>query len=230
MLSKLCKVTKLSPNCSKPRNHSIDRLTYHHMAGVLSAQSCLDWFAQTRAQSSANYCIGYDGTIGGCVDEDNRAWTSSSRENDNRAITFELSNSAAGGNWPVSDSTIQAAIDLTVDICKRHSKTKVIWFGEKAKSLEYAPKQNELVVTVHHWFANTNCPGAYLEARIPYIVSEVNKRLEVKAAPKWYESSGEWSEAKRLGITDGTRPDDPCTRAEVAAMILRARKLDKEAK
>lgn len=220
-LSNLCKVVKLSPNCSKPRNHSIDRLTYHHMAGVLSAQSCVDWFVQTRAQSSANYCIGYDGTIAGCVDEVNRPWTTSSRENDNRAITFELSNSAAGKNWPVSDATIEAAIHLTVDICKRHGKTRLLWFADKEKSLAYQPKANELVVTVHHWFANTDCPGPYLESKLPYIVETVNAKLAVDNR-KWYEKSGEWALAQKLGITDGTRPDDPCTRAEAAAMIVRA--------
>lgn len=48
---------------------------------------------------------------------------------------------------------------------------------------------------------------------------------EVKPVEKWYEKSGEWAEAKRLGITDGTNPDKAATRAEVAAMILRAMKL-----
>ena len=48
---------------------------------------------------------------------------------------------------------------------------------------------------------------------------------ETKVSEKWYEKSGEWAEAKKLGITDGTRPDDTATRAEVAAMILRGMKL-----
>lgn len=53
------------------------------------------------------------------------------------------------------------------------------------------------------------------------------QRLEEKnTQPKWYEKSGEWAEAKQLGITDGTRPDDKATRAEVAAMVLRAKKLE----
>ena len=29
--SKLVSYTRLSPNCSKPRNHSIDKITIHHM-------------------------------------------------------------------------------------------------------------------------------------------------------------------------------------------------------
>lgn len=250
-LSKLCKIVRLSPNCSRPRNHAIDRLTYHHMAGRLTAESCLDLFANRGRQASSNYVIGYDGTIGGCVDEGNRPWTSSSRENDNRAITFELSNSSTGGNWPVSDATIQAAIDLTVDICKRHGKTKVIWFGDKDKSLAYEPKANEMVVTVHHWFANTNCPGPYLESKLPYIVSEVNKRIgqeeidmtkdevikliDERIAAKlkgvatepssW--AKDELAEAVEMGITDGQRPRGYATREEAAIMVLRSKEGEK---
>ena len=37
----------------------------------------------------------------------------------------------------------------------------------------------------------------------------------------WYIENGEWAEAQKLGITDGTNPDKPATRAEVAAMVLR---------
>lgn len=40
----------------------------------------------------------------------------------------------------------------------------------------------------------------------------------------WYIRTGEWAEAQKLGITDGTRPDAPVTRAECAAMVLRAYK------
>lgn len=225
MLSKLCKLIRLSPNCSKPRNAAFDTFTYHHMAGVLTAQSCLDWFAQEKAQSSANYCLGYDGTIGGCVDENNRPWTTSSRANDNRAITFELSNSKTGGDWLVSDATIEAAINLSVDICKRHGKNNVLWFADKDKTLAYKPKKNEVVVTVHHWFANTNCPGKYLESKLPYMVSEINKRLREGEKPvakdPWYIADGTWQKAKELGLMDGTRPKDNVTRAELAAVVVR---------
>ena len=43
--SPLVDVVRLSPNCSKPRNHKIDRLTPHHTAGVLSVESTLSLFA-----------------------------------------------------------------------------------------------------------------------------------------------------------------------------------------
>lgn len=45
---------------------------------------------------------------------------------------------------------------------------------------------------------------------------------EQPGTDKWYEK--ELAEAVAAGITDGTRPDDPCTRAEAAVMVLRATK------
>ena len=43
---------------------------------------------------------------------------------------------------------------------------------------------------------------------------------EQPSTGKWYEK--ELAEAVAAGITDGTRPDDYCTRAEAAVMVLRA--------
>lgn len=38
--SNLVNYTRLSPNCNKPRNHAIDTITIHHMAGNLSVEQC----------------------------------------------------------------------------------------------------------------------------------------------------------------------------------------------
>ena len=175
--SKLVNVTNLSPNCSKPRNMKIDRLTPHHTAGVLSVEAALDWFSRSSTKASCNYVVGNDGRIGLCVDEANRAWTSSSGANDNRAITFEVCNSATGGNWPVSDKAFNALIDLCVDICQRYGKKKLLYFDDKNYSLNYSPKSDEMILTKHQWFANTNCPGPYLGSKFPELAQRVTARL-----------------------------------------------------
>ena len=38
----------------------------------------------------------------------------------------------------------------------------------------------------------------------------------------WYETSGEWADATKIELVDGKRPDAKATRAEVAAIVLRA--------
>lgn len=169
--SKLVNYTKLSPYCSKPRNHKIDKITIHHMAGNLSVETCGNVFQSSK--SSSNYGIGTDGRVGMYVEEANRSWCSSSSANDHRAVTIEVANDEAGGNWHVSDTALAKLIDLCVDICHRNGIEKLNFTGDKNGNL-----------TMHKWFAATTCPGPYLESKFPYIADEVNKRLGVKPKEK----------------------------------------------
>ena len=70
-----------------------------------------------------------------------------------------------------------ALIKLLVDICRRNGKKKLMWFGSKSWALSYEPKPDELVMTVHRWFANKACPGDYLYDLHPQIMAEVNQQL-----------------------------------------------------
>ena len=89
------------------RNHVIDTITIHHAAAVkASAADIGRVFANTSREASSNYGIGYNGEIGLYVPEDYRAWTSSSRSNDHRAVTIEVANSSGAPDWKVSDIII----------------------------------------------------------------------------------------------------------------------------
>ena len=177
--SSLVTYTKLSPNCYKPRKYPISRFTIHHMAWVqCTSKKCADSFASSSRSASATYCIGYDGDISQSVKEENAPWTSSNYDNDNRAITFEVANSKGAPNWEVSDKSYKALINLMVDCCKRNGKTKVIWLGDKEKSLAYKPKDNEMLMTVHRWFSATACPGPYLMSKMGDIANKVNAELQ----------------------------------------------------
>lgn len=164
--SKLVSYTKISPNSNNPRNHKIDTITIHHMAGNLSVESCGAGFADPARQASSNYGIGSDGRIGMYVAEANRSWCSSSRENDHRAITIEVANDSREPDWHVSDKALESTIALCVDICQRNGIAKLNFTGDKTGNL-----------TMHKYFASTQCPGPYLESKFPYIAQEVNKRL-----------------------------------------------------
>ena len=87
--SPLVTYTRLSPNHSGKRTHTIDRITPHAVVGQLSVERICDCFKDSSRQASCNYCIGADGRIGLCVDEQNRSCCSSSRDNDQRAVTIE---------------------------------------------------------------------------------------------------------------------------------------------
>lgn len=178
--SPLVTYTQISPNRTSPRNHAIDTLTVHCFVGQVTAKSGCNAkkFVKYDAKNGAscNYVIGHDGSIGLCVEEKDRSWCSSNRTNDMRAITFEVA-SDTKSPYTVTDKALNALIDLIVDICKRNGKTKVLWFADKDKTLAYNPKPDEMVMTVHRWFAAKACPGDYLYGKHAYIADEVNKRL-----------------------------------------------------
>ena len=163
--SSLVTYTQLSPNYSK-RTAQISKITIHHMAGNLSVETCGKVFSRESRQASSNYGIGTDGRIALYVDESNRAWTSSNRDNDNVAVTIEVANDEIGGNWHVSDKAMQSLIALCVDICRRNGIKKLNFTGDKSGNL-----------TMHKWFKATECPGKYLESKFPYIAEQVNKQL-----------------------------------------------------
>lgn len=174
--SPLVVYTKLSPNHSGQRTHSIDRITPHCVVGQLSAESICGCFISTSRQASCNYGIGTDGRISMSVEEKNRSWCSSSRENDQRAVTIECASDKTAP-YAFNDAVYASLVNLCVDICQRNGKSKLLWLGDKNKTLAYAPKSDEMVLTVHRWFANKSCPGDWLYNRLGNLAAEVTKRL-----------------------------------------------------
>lgn len=173
--SPLVTYTKLSPNHSGARTHAIDRITPHCVVGQLSAAGICGCFPAGR-DASCNYAIGTDGDVGLCVEEVNRSWCSSSNANDQRAVTIECA-SDRSEPYAMNSKVYATLVNLCVDICKRNGKNKLLWFGDKSKSLNYSPKSNEMVLTVHRWFANKSCPGNWLYARMGNLATEVTDRL-----------------------------------------------------
>ena len=174
--SNLISATILSPNHSGKRTHSIDRITPHCMVGQMSAGACGKLFAKASYQASSNYGIGKDGEIALYVPEDKRSWCSSSEANDQRAVTIECA-SDRSHPYAMNGKVYASLVRLCVDICRRNGKTKLIWFGDKTKSLIYEPKQNEMILTVHRWFAQKACPGDWLYSRLGKLASEVTAQL-----------------------------------------------------
>ena len=56
----------------------------------------------------------------------------------------------------------QKLIVLCTDICERNGKNKLLWLEDKDKTLNYKPVADEMVLTVHRWFANKSCPGNWM--------------------------------------------------------------------
>lgn len=173
--SSLVNCTVKSPNHSGARTHSIDRITPHCVVGQLTAEGIGSCFPAGR-DASCNYGIGKDGRVVLVVDECNRSWCSSSNANDQRAVTIECASDTTHP-YAMTDAVYEKLIALCVDICRRNGKTKLIWFGDKNTALNYSPKSNEMVLTVHRWFANKACPGDWLYSRLGDVASRVTAQL-----------------------------------------------------
>lgn len=141
---------------------NIEMVALHHMAGVLSAEQCGRIFQQAGRGASANYGIGKDGEVGLYVDEYNTAWANANWDSNCKSVSIELSNSAVGGNYPVSDAVLNKAIDLIADIFKRNNLGKCV----KGQNLVW-----------HSMYSNTYCPGDYIRGKLDYIVDKVNEKL-----------------------------------------------------
>ena len=200
--SKLVSYTKLSPNHSGQRTLSIDRITPHCVVGQLSCESICGCFTSPSRQASCNYGIGKDGRISLCVEEKNRSWCSSSNANDQRAVTIECA-SDMSEPYAMNNAVYNSLVKLCIDICKRNGKKKLLWLGSKDKCLNYTPKSDEMVLTVHRWFANKSCPGNWLYSRLGELATKVTTELSgstpsdgKKPVTQMYRVRKSWSDAK----------------------------------
>ena len=171
--SSLVTYTRISPNRTSPRNHVIDTITIHCFVGQVTAESgcnAKNFVTYNPIKgASCNYVVGYDGSIGLCVEEKDRSWCSSNKANDHRAITIEVA-CQPYAPYRVTTEAMNALIKLCADICTRNGIKKLLWVGDK-KLIGQIDKQN---MTVHRWFAAKSCPGDYLFEKHDYIAEQVN--------------------------------------------------------
>ena len=156
----------LSPIADFPREDAVRKITIHHMAGDIGLERLGEVFSDGDRQASANYAVDTAGRVALYVEERDRAWTSSSPENDHQAVTIEVANDETGGDWHVSDASYEALIGLCADICVRNGIGELVYTGDETGNL-----------TLHSMFADTECPGPYLTGRMADIAAEVNRRL-----------------------------------------------------
>ena len=196
--SKLVDYTNISPNKNHPRQMKIDRITPHCYVGQVSVESMAGWLCHPGAKASANYGIGADGRVALLVDEDDRSWCSSSEANDHRAVTIECA-SDSFHPYKINEKVYDKLIDLMEDICRRYGKTRLLWLGDKDKTLAYTPASDEMIITVHRWFANKACPGDYIYNRLGKIAETVTKRLSGSAAAP-SEERAEYTQSEWIAI------------------------------
>ena len=228
--SPMVSCTKLSPNHSGQRTHSIDRITPHCVVGQCSVETLGNVFLPKSRQASSNYGIGVDGRVGMYVEEKNRSWCSSSAANDQRAVTIECA-SDSKAPYAFKDVVYNKLIELCTDICKRNGKTRLLWLGDKDKTLGYTPAPDEMVLTVHRWFANKSCPGDWMYARMGDLAEKVTAALGGQtqapldnAPAAWSKDAVNWALENRLLLGDANgdlKLRENLTREQFCVMLKR---------
>lgn len=247
----------ISPNRTSPRNHEIDTITIHCFVGQVTAERGCEVFQPSSKQASCNYVVGYDGSIGLCVEEKDRSWCSggkdekgnvirvngiSGADNDHRAITIEVASDSTEP-YAVTGRAYDALIQLVADICKRNGIKRLLWQGNK-NLVGDVRRQN---MTVHRWFALKSCPGDYLYERHGDIAKKVNNILEedldmtkdeLLSCDGTGDNPSDWAKegtefCKEHGIFAGDGNGNygwqqPITREAVACVIQRALEAAKE--
>ena len=179
--SPLAKYKKISPNNSGKRTHAIDRITPHCAVWKCNVKTLGKWFSHLTTKASSNYGIGWDGRIAVYVHESDCSWCSSEPDNDQRAVTIECA-SGTIAPYVMSQEVYDSLILLCEDICRRNGKNKLLWIENRESALKYQPCPDEMLLTVHRWFANKECPGDWLYRRLPELASLVTERLTNNAS------------------------------------------------
>lgn len=99
------------------------------------------------------------------VEEKNRSWYTTNNANDQYTILIECVSDKTAP-YTMNDKIYKRLIELCTDICKRYGKNKLLWFADKGKSLNYITASDEMIITVHRWFASKSCPVNCLYARL----------------------------------------------------------------
>ena len=186
--SPLVDCTVLSPNHSGKRTKPLKRITPHCVVGQLKAEAIGGCFTNPSRQASCNYGIGTEGRVCLIVPEDCRSWCSSSNDNDQQAATIECASDKTHP-YAFNSTVYNKLVDLCVDICKRNGAKKLLWISDKNKALSYVPKDDEMLITVHRWFANKSCPGDWLYNRLGELASTVTAKLGGTETPDTPQSN-----------------------------------------
>jgi hypothetical protein len=145
----------------------INGVVIHHVAGT----NGLGYVANANTRNShPTYHIANSGAVTGIVNPDRRPYSTGGSPDPN-AVTFEIDNSSAGGDWPVSPAALEALIDVIVYHASQSPRA-----GKGFAKNEPSVRQSEFFIAWHSQYKATACPGPFIMSQLDYIVSECNKR------------------------------------------------------
>ena len=154
-----------------------------------------------------HYFVRKDGSVWRGRPEDWKGGHTYGYSNDSIGICFE-------GDFerePMGDAQVDAGAALVLDILQRYPGIEVMRHSE---------------------LGATSCPGKFFRfeevasgmgtyERFKTYMEQYAQETAAKAEPEWSRKEGAWKRAEDAGILDGTRPESPVKRCELAAVLDR---------
>lgn len=169
-----------SPNYDPRGNKKIKGFAIHCFPGQITVKRGVDAFSYPR-DASANYVVGTDGAIGCAVDDENRAYTTSSSI-DFYLLTIEMATDSTPP-YAVNAEAYEGLIKLLVDRCKAHGIKRLSWAADADYARDFNLSEDYQNMVAHRWFAAKACPGDWIYQREGEIAAEVNRRLGEDPGP-----------------------------------------------
>lgn len=155
------------------RTRSIEGAVLHHVAGT----DGLSYVANRNNRNShPTYHVSNSGRVTGIVHPDRRPF-STAHSVDNVAITFEIDNQRAGGNWPISDAAMESVLVTILDHARQCGYTRFV------KNTPGKDQTGVFFIAWHSQYQATACPGPYITGKLDWIIAELNRRIKGGAKP-----------------------------------------------
>lgn len=187
----------------------IDRIVLHYTGG--NGDTAVDngnYFAGADRKASAHYFVD-ETTVVLSVPERNIAWHAGNWDMNCRSIGVEMcSRKDSNGNYYISDDTVKRTAELVRELMVKYD----------------VPITG---VIRHYDVTGKKCPAPMVDNLILWnnfkkmltVAEEPKGHVAVETPASWAASA--WQAAADKGILDGTRPTDPITRQELAAVLHR---------
>lgn len=180
--------------------YSVDKIIIHHWgAEGQTFEGVCAWFGSPSCQTSAHYVV----------------------EGGRLACLVNLSDTAYhAGDWGANLTSIGIEARPEMSDADLETVCELVAYLYKV--------YGELPIYGHKDFSSTACPGKYY-SKLGYIHDRALELMngdtgstdnaDTNEPSKWAKES--WNRAHELGLMDGTRPHDPVTREELAAVLVR---------
>jgi peptidoglycan hydrolase-like protein with peptidoglycan-binding domain len=145
----------------------INGVVIHHVAGT----NGLSYVANANSRNShPTYHIARSGAVTGVVNPSRRPHSTGGAPDPN-AVSFEIDNASAGGDWPITLASLDSLIDVIVFHGSQSPRA-----GKGFAKNQPSVTQSEFFIAWHSQYKATACPGPFIMSQLDYIVEECNKR------------------------------------------------------